>query len=455
MTTMRSLEGSLTVVVSAALLAAWAGCAPPDSRTPGMMQDGGSNPGTGGSGGGGGSSNQGGTSGGGNRDGSVGGLDGRAGSGGGGSSGAGGGSGGAGGGPPTGADAGPDRAVVGIADGGQVCGMQTTEIPYTPSTPDVIIAFDDSKSMTASFGGGTRYTTVRDLLKPLIMRHQDRVHWGFERFPSTTGTCMRNGGAMGGCCAESVCIGPKPMNAGAVNAAIDRNGPQCDAGPGPPPAPACMPGGMMGCPGQMATGGGTPTAVALWTVRDFYANLNDGIKDRYVLLSTDGNPNCNLNSTGGATSCDDTVSEITKLAAMGVKTVVLGVSEEVRDSACLERMAIAGQARKPAPGPAFYPAADRAALEMFLDQIISGFAKPACKIDLTAPPTDTSRVAVFFNNKQVPWDPMHVNGWDFEAGSNTRIIIYGSYCTEVETFKVMAIDVRFGCPPCGGTVSCP
>ncbi len=58
---------------------------------------------------------------------------------------------------------------------------------------------------------------------------------------------------------------------------------------------------------------------------------------------------------------------------------------------------------------------------------------------------------------QVPRDETRKNGWDFVAGGAgpmTRIQIFGSYCTKLEGFGVKDIGVRYGCPPCGGTVSC-
>jgi len=434
------------------MLCAWSvGCAPPASKGP---QGGtGGQAGTAGVGGGGGGP-QGGASGSGGRGGAGGSSAADAGSPGdsggrdAGSAGAGGGGVGGTGGPSSG----PDAAVVGLPDGGQTCGTTTTEIPFNPRIPDVIIAFDDSSSMEERFGTGTRYTTVRDLLTPVVTKYQDRVRWGFERFPAK-GMCRRG---TSGCCGEAVCIGPTLMNAAAVNRAINRMAPECAAPDEPPPPPpaGCGGFGQPGCPGGVTVIGGTPTPVALNYVRRFYDGLKDGITDRYVLLSTDGEPNCTHSAAGTGPACTGSVSEIQALLGSGVKTIVLGVSAEVSASACLDRMGQAGGAPRPGGPQAFYPAADPAALEKFLNEIITGIVKPSCTVELKAPPPDATKVAVFFDGKQIPHDPTHMNGWDYEAGSKTRVVIYGSYCSKVETFEVKQIEVRFGCPPCGGTLGC-
>ncbi len=296
------------------------------------------------------------------------------------------------------------------------CGEQTAKLPHAPSTPDVIIAFDKSASMLSQFGvGKTRYTTERDLLKPLVMQYQDRIRWGYLEFPQLT--------------PPMAIVAPVLNNAAKVNAAIDDCGPMLDTR-----NPPCD------------RGSGTPTSTAIMRARNFYAGLNDGIKNRYVLLSTDGEPT----NAGG---CDAVITELNMLRTAGVKTIVLGVSDQVAASVCLDRMADAGGA--PRPGmPKYYESKTPELLAMHLSEIIGGFAKPSCEIDLTMAPSDPSLVAVFFDGKQIPYDPTRMNGWTFEPGSTTRIIIHGSYCTRLQGFEFMTIDVKFGCPPCGGTVGC-
>ncbi len=411
----------------AAVVFVW-GCAAPDGRTGGGGAGG--TGGSAGSGGTGGGASPGGDAGAGRSDGSGGPMD--AGSGGGGSSGGAGGSGGSagsgggGGGPIT--DGGNGDFSVSFPDGGATCGQMTTPVPFSPKTPDVIIAFDVSGSMGQPFGsGGSRYTTERDLLTPLVTMFQDKIRWGYEEFP------MKNCGQP--CpdklcmpfksCADKVLVEPAFKNAAMVNRYIE---------------------------GKVLCGSGgpnTPTRGALRQIRDFYASFKDGVTERFVLLSTDGEPNiC------GNPDCGLVIEEVKGLLAAGVKTLVLGVSEEVQASSCLNQAAQAGGAPRPGGPPYFYPGNSPAALEMYLRQIITGIAKPSCSIDLTSTPPDPTRVAVFFDTAQIPWDPTHTNGWDYAPGTKDKILIYGSHCAKLEGFMVSDIHVEYGCPPCGGTVSC-
>ncbi len=407
-------------------------CGGPDDRSlPGTPRDG-SSSGSGGAGGsGGGMMSSGGTGGGGSGGSGQGGASGSGGVGGtGGVSGAGGGPGGGGGGGiRDGGAPGPDGAVS-FEVGSMTCGEMTTAIPFSPKTPDVVIAFDVSGSMSNSFGTGTRYTTERDIMVPLVNTYQDRIRWGYEEFPRKN--CFGSGGAcpdklcatIG--CAGAVVVQPAFMNAAMVNAHVENKvNPSCGGG------------------------AGTPTPGALRLIREFYAGFVDGIKERYVLLSTDGEPNqCN------GDECNKSVAEITAMLNQGVKTIVLGVSQDVGASSCLNRMAMAGGVPRPGGPPHYYAGSDPASLKKYLEEIVTGIAKPSCKIDLTSPPPDATKVGVFFDKKQIPWDPARKNGWDYAPGSTTQIIIYGSYCTSLETFAVKDLGVLYGCPPCGGTVGC-
>lgn len=341
----------------------------------------------------------------------------------GGNGGAQGGSGGAGGVP----DAGADRSVS-WDGGGRGCGEMTTPIPVDPKTPDVLIAFDHSGSMGKSFGTGTRLSVEQKIVRDLVMAYQDRIRFGYEEFPQNTAMTACPGGAP--CCGALVAVPPAFMNFAAIDKAMN----------------PC--GGMGGSCSDSRIN--TPTPDALRLCREFYKGFSDGIKDRYVLLSTDGEPNCP--STPEA--CGASEAQITMLLGDGVKTIVLGVSEEVGASACLEKLAVAGGVPRTGGPPSYYPGKDPETLKKYLEEIISGIAKPSCTITLTSPPPDPSKVAVFFDGAQVPWDPGHADGWDYGDATHMTIVVYGSWCKSLEGFKVKNIDVRFGCPPCGGTVTC-
>jgi hypothetical protein len=300
-----------------------------------------------------------------------------------------------------------------------VCGRQLSPVGFAPKTPNVIIAFDRSGSMHQPFGNGTRYTVERDILKQLVTDFQSKIRFGFEAFPIDTNSSPCS--MVGNCCASPVLVPPALNNAPAIHMALEAAG--------------------FGSASQ------TPTALALRACNDFYKTFNDGIKERYVLLSTDGQPNASLTSCSAdsRTAENEAVSEVASLLSAGIKTFVLGVSDQSFGQA-LESMARAGGAPRDGGPPSYYPAATPDQLKTQLGSIIGGVAMPSCTIDLTSMPADPKLVAVYFDGVQIPNSPSRTEGWEYQ-NNNTQIVIYGSYCQRVLNRQVMNLEILFGCAP--------
>jgi hypothetical protein len=184
----------------------------------------------------------------------------------------------------------------------------------------------------------------------------------------------------------------------------------------------------------------TPTADALAVALAYYKTVNDGIMDRFVLLSTDGEPN----TCTGSGDCPATDTAVKNLLAAGIKTFVLGVSEEVASSACLDQLAVSGGAPR-ATAPHFYPGSDPMALDAYLNEIITGIAKPSCVIDLNDAPPDPKLVALFIDGREIARDTTHVDGWDYSGPK--QITFYGAACMTLQSGTATSLNVRFGCPP--------
>ncbi len=302
-----------------------------------------------------------------------------------------------------------------------VCENQVNPLDYAPKIPDVLIAFDRSGSMNQSFGSGTRYSVEVEILKDLVTEFQNRVRFGFEQFPKDTSvsSCDPNGP---GCCADPVSISPDLQNGGALHQALDRAG--------------------QGSAIQ------TPTGPALRACREFFESTAVELAgERYVLLSTDGQPNCTATNSGnGNLAADDAVNEINLLRQQGIKTIVLGVSGDSFGST-LERMAVAGGAPRPGGNPSYYPASNPEELRKQLEAIIGTIARPTCFIDLVKEPADRGLVAVHFDGVEVPRSQSHTDGWDYEGQNSRRLVVYGPACTRLESFGVKKIEVFFGCAP--------
>jgi hypothetical protein len=308
---------------------------------------------------------------------------------------------------------------------------------------DVLLVLDRSDSMSTEFSTGTRFSVTAGLLADLVDLYQDKLRFGFQAFPDIRG-CPT--GYAPGCCAGSPSVGVALSSGVDIRAAL--------AAAQPP-------------------GGSTPTAEALRRAREYYATLDDGVSERYVLLSTDGQPSCDANGhlgqmdtlgdagmlAGGA--CFDALQEVDRLVQAGIELVVLGVGSTLPDdpggpAGCLEEIARRGRGPMvalPADRPWYFPATDRDKLEVALQEIFGGTIQPPCSLSLDAAPPDPYQVTVLLDGHQVPHNRNY--GWDYESPDDTRQIhFYGEYCNRIHRFQVASIDVRWGCPPCPDPRQC-
>lgn len=225
--------------------------------------------------------------------------------------------------------------------------------------------------------------------------------------------------------------------------------------------------------GFHAPTGSTPTAAAVARVGQELEAL-DG--DTYLVLLTDGAPNCNADATCDAASCslnidgaslgqrscsgsynccdpdnglsdaasycvdaDATETEVAKLAAHGIPTFVVGMPGASAYADVLDRLAEAGGTAR-SGATAYYAADDREALQQALYAIGTGVAI-RCSIELDAAPEDPARVNVYFDGAVVPADPD--NGWSWDG--DTTIRVNGDACDELKSGSVIDARAVFGC----------
>jgi hypothetical protein len=322
------------------------------------------------------------------------------------------------------------------------CG-ESHAIPFERRPADVLLLFDRSDSMSTEFANGTRYSVAADMLAGLVDVYQDKLRFGFLAFPDVQ-ACPP--GHAPGCCASAPSVGVALSSGADVRAAIAA---------GQPP------------------GGSTPTAEALRRAREYFATLDDGVPDRYVLLSTDGQPSCDAAGHLGETdvigdaglpiagACHDALVEVDRLVAAGVRVVVLGVDSTLPEDPgghpdCLEEIARHGRGpmmARPEDRPWYFPGTDPDKLEVALQEIFGGVIQPPCSLVLNAAPPDPHLVSVLLDGHPVPHNRNY--GWDYDSPDDTRQIhFYGEYCNRIHRFQVSAIDVRWGCPPCPDPRQC-
>lgn len=323
-----------------------------------------------------------------------------------------------------------------------------TFLPEVHTFPNLYFLVDRSYSMSEIVAGTplSKYDMARRVLGKLLTVIGHRVRYGASVFPYEADGC-----------------GPGhevfPPAVGGL--------PACD---GTPDATLTQ---FLRSFGNYAPDGATPTAAALSALRSELRAL-DG--DTYLVLLTDGAPNCDFEAVCGASECtlniegqslghdactasfnccdpanagldaggncvdaDATERQVAWLADRGIPTYVVGMPGAAPYAAVLNRLAVAGGTARDGD-TSYYAVNDQAELEDALYAIGTGIAI-SCSIELDAPPEDPTRVNVYFDGDVVPADPD--DGWSWDG--DTRIQVNGDACARLESGDVIDARAVFGC----------
>ncbi|HVR62633.1 MAG TPA: hypothetical protein VMU50_12090, partial [Polyangia bacterium] len=183
------------------------------------------------------------------------------------------------------------------------------------------------------------------------------------------------------------------------------------------------------------------TQVAMMTAAAYVAGLQEP-NAKYILLATDGEPNCNPGPGGNATAGAGTVAAVTAIAAMGVPVFVIGIATSGPADAVLSMVATAG-GRPRAGTPPYYPVANGNDLVAALGTIGGQIA--SCTFGFGQRPPDPDNIAVSAGGMKIPKDPAHASGWDYGPGQMS-INLYGSYCDKAKDKSLGDVQAIFGCP---------
>jgi hypothetical protein len=221
--------------------------------------------------------------------------------------------------------------------------------------------------------------------------------------------------------------------------------------------------------GAIPASGGTPTAATLQSLTSHLLGLGG---KTYVILATDGGPNCDASlvcdnsgcepniegadgcsatgpncctgSTGNSLSCLDaqaTIDAVTTLANGGVPVYILGAPGSEPYANLLDELAVAGNtARESSPK---YYAVTTATTSAFTQAMSSIAAKitGSCTLQLDQVPPEPDLVNVFLSEQVLP--SSGPNGWTL---SGATVTILGSSCTEIMNGDVLDVRVVAGCP---------
>jgi hypothetical protein len=221
---------------------------------------------------------------------------------------------------------------------------------------------------------------------------------------------------------------------------------------------------------RVAPFGGTPTGATLEAVR---TKLTSVPGRKYVILATDGAPNCNPAASCGFDQCQlnianvegcpaqgpkncceepggfredcndgiRTSSAIAALKSVGIPVYVVGLPGAAPYGALLDQMATAGgTARATSPKYFAVDSATEALILAALKQIAAQITG-TCVFDLKEPPADPSLVNVYMDDVVLPFEPL--NGWKIDGKTVTLL---GTACDRVKAGDVLDVRMIVGCP---------
>lgn len=221
---------------------------------------------------------------------------------------------------------------------------------------------------------------------------------------------------------------------------------------------------------RVKPGGGTPTAATLERV---FGDLGRIAGRKFVILATDGAPNCNPNATcsfdqcqlniegvvgcpkfgptncceppeGFRENCNDgprTLTAIGALRSAGIPTYVVGLPGAGPYAALLDQMAEAGGTAR--SGSPKYYAVDSATESVMLAALkkIAAQIAGTCVFELKEPPADPRLVNVYLDDVILPFEPN--DGWTIEGKTVTLV---GDACNRVKNGDVLDVRIIAGCP---------
>jgi hypothetical protein len=335
-------------------------------------------------------------------------------------------------------DASPIIPNCGVGPDGGVCACADEPLAIDP--PTLYFVLDRSGSMNDL----NKWNTVRSVLESVAVQLGGRAAFGAAVFPDP---------ATDGCVVGRQVYAPTPGDA--VNGF---------------PGPADRT--LFYVLGHIDANGGTPTA---GTLQALLPTLQGNHGKTYVILATDGGPNCNAKASCSASMCtwniesdygctptgtdccsptampnspqlacldaQPTIDAVSAIAAAGIPVYVVGVPGSEPYAQLLDQLATSGGTAR-ASEPLYYAVstADEQALLAAMSQIAAKVTG-SCTLTLNDAPPDPTLVNVFLDGSAIPQSGP--NGWTL---SGTTVTILGTSCQAILDGDVLDVRVVAGCP---------
>lgn len=357
------------------------------------------------------------------------------------------------GGTPTITGGSSNGARGGTESGGEGGGCGKTDLAAEPPPVNVLLVVDKSSSMSGTPEGfdEPKWSALGSALGAALGEARDRVAFGLDFYPfgddrdpmASVETCQM------------------PANADIL----------VPIGPGADTVPL-----IEDALADYQPAGGTPTAAALARALEYFRD-GDGAAlegERYVLLATDGGPNCNADldcdaetctlnmdgfdcggnccaSTipGGPESCLDdaeTAAQVAALAGEGVRTFVVGIPGTEAYGDTLDALAEEGLVPNPDAPPSYYrveSSGGTAGLVEVLTRITRGVIR-SCRLQLDSTPDDIGLLNVEIDGEEIP-QPGD-DGWEVDGDTDPpTIVLKGETCARMEREGADRVTITYGC----------
>lgn len=179
----------------------------------------------------------------------------------------------------------------------------------------------------------------------------------------------------------------------------------------------------------------TPTAAAITAAKEYLQSL-DNTNDKFILLATDGEPNCGTGDGGPPSINIDDVEGASAAAAAakdaGFPVYVVGIGPNLGN---LTRIAESGGTTN------YYQVTSPEQLVDALSKISKSIG--SCEFKSDEEPPDPENVAVYVNKELI--EKNADQGWKY--GDTWRDIkLTGSYCEAINAGEDTNVQILFGCP---------
>ncbi len=333
----------------------------------------------------------------------------------------------------------PDDGGPPDLDAAGLCGNQLHET--IANAPNVYFVIDSSGSMSVTVGGKTRYALVRNAVLDLARSLGALINVGAALFPGDD-ECMPG--------AEVMPVTPGDPYTGSDGPTIK----------------------TLKSATNVSPKGGTPTSK---TLKKLLPNIAALPGKSFVVLVTDGGPNCNAaascsasgcmpniegcsgdsccdpggnccapNAPAGPESCVDTevsVEAVTTFQEAGIPVYVVGIAGSELYADVLKDMAVAAGTSQLAP-PYYFAVENLDNLGAVLGSIAS--IAVSCIFNVEDPPAEPDQTNVYLDGVVLPGDLQ--NGWRWMDPDLTRIELLGDACQRLKTGKVKLVQIVSGCP---------